>query len=484
MRHPIIALLSVALLASVIIVPTLAVADGDIDCLPEQGRLAFEDKVFIDPGRAGGEPVAIVAQDGSISVSAHAGTTHYQPDVGATGGISDFAVGYFNQTLNWRSEDGGRSWKYVGLVGTNQGPHSLTSTGFSDPDYAIDQAGTIYNVEIDLANNAVFSSRDDGQSYLLAHPNVFPGDRPWVAANEADEVFLYVNLPRTLLRSRDGGITWSILPSPPINGKPVTDPLNPDDGLIGPTSNGIAISGDDGETWTTYNAGELRGASREITKSVAADAAGNVYFAGAFGYRNENDTTPDADVSFTYFNRATETFGKVDIDHPEGDALWPWIVAGDDGRVAFTWLQTLYEDGEYNPEAFYAYAAVTTNGVGADCDGDGEIDMAPHFDVVNASGTPIHEGKICTGTGCNLSNGGDRRIGDFHSLQFDHTGRVFIVSGDTTLRSATGGIKPVSNPVFIGAADGSPLLLEEPRELRPTRCVDPFGATPLCESGQ
>ncbi|MGI9017479.1 MAG: hypothetical protein ACR2HR_10325 [Euzebya sp.] len=45
---------------------------------------------------------------GSISISSHAGTAH---------------------------------------VGLSAGPHSATSTGFSDPDYALDQAGTIYNVE-------------------------------------------------------------------------------------------------------------------------------------------------------------------------------------------------------------------------------------------------------------------------------------------------------------------------------------------------
>lgn len=38
--------------------------------------LAFDEPIFIDKTRADGEPVSIVAQDGSISVSAHAGTTH------------------------------------------------------------------------------------------------------------------------------------------------------------------------------------------------------------------------------------------------------------------------------------------------------------------------------------------------------------------------------------------------------------------------
>ncbi|MFP5299039.1 MAG: hypothetical protein ACLGHL_08640, partial [Actinomycetota bacterium] len=42
--------------------------------------LGFAKPRFIDKRRAGGEPVSIVAQDGSLVVSAHAGTTHLYKD--------------------------------------------------------------------------------------------------------------------------------------------------------------------------------------------------------------------------------------------------------------------------------------------------------------------------------------------------------------------------------------------------------------------
>lgn len=491
MRAPLKILLALTLFAAAL--PTLAgaVGDGGSDCLDPLPPLEFDPKVFIDTDRAGGEPVAVVAHDGSISVSAHAGTTHFQPDPAGFPGTNDFAVGYFNQTLNWRSVDGGRSWEYVGLAGMNAGPHSLTSTGFSDPDYAIDQAGTIYNVEIDLVNNAVFSSRDDGQSYLLAHPEVFPGDRPWLAANEPDEVFLYVNLPRQLLRSRDGGITWTPLGSPPINGKPITDPLNPDNGLIGPMGgSGIAISADDGDTWTQHPLPGGLGPSSGPFINVSADSAGNVYLAGASGYSGPSDSNADGRVAVASFNRATGawTVTQLDIDGQLGyahDATWPWSIGGDEGRMAITWLGTGLnpETGEYDDDYFYLYAAYTLNGVGTDCDGDGTIDVGPQFSVANATGDAMHVGQLCTGTGCNLFGNGDRRLGDFHSVQLDHTGRIFIVSGDTTLRSVTGGPKPVANPIFVGASASVPLLKEQPEDLRPTRCVQPFDLTPLCQAG-
>src|SRR5688500_13351092 len=175
---------------------------------PKPPKLSFGKPSFIDKTRAGGEPVSITAQDGSIVVSAHAGTTHIYKDPEALPGAGDFAGSYYNQTLNWRSTDGGKTWDYVGVAGQPLGPHSPTSTGFSDPDLTMDAAGKIYNVEIDLANVAVFSSPDDGQSWPLANPVAGSGDRPWVTGAEEDEVFLYINLPQQLWRSTDGGITF------------------------------------------------------------------------------------------------------------------------------------------------------------------------------------------------------------------------------------------------------------------------------------
>ncbi|MFN2389823.1 MAG: hypothetical protein ABR575_09505, partial [Actinomycetota bacterium] len=156
-------------------------------------KLSFGKPRFIDKTRAGGEPVSVVAQDGSIIVSAHAGTTHLYKDPQGAAGAGDFVVGYANQTLNWRSSDGGKTWEYVGLFGAPAGPHSATSSGFSDPDLTMDAGGTIYNVEINLANVSVFSSPDDGQSWPFANPVASSGDRPWVTGQQKDEVFLYVN---------------------------------------------------------------------------------------------------------------------------------------------------------------------------------------------------------------------------------------------------------------------------------------------------
>jgi hypothetical protein len=150
--------------------------------------------------------------------------------------------------------------------------------------------------------------------------------------------------------------------------------------------------------------------------------------------------------------------------------MWPWVIAGDDGRAAVVWYQTL----NGNQNKFYIYAAYTTNahGTTVTCSDGSKQFVEPQFSVTNASGRPIHTGKICLGgTGCNAATdfeAGDRRLGDFFSVNFDAKGNIYIASGDTMLQSPTGGEKPVGNPIFIRQTKGASLL-KKPDKVRKTR---------------
>jgi len=432
-------------------------------------KLTFGKKIYIDEMRAGGEPVSQVAQDGSIIVSAHAGTTHAYKEPGAAGGAGDFAR-YYNQTLNWRSTDGGKTWQYVGLFGQPEGPHTATSTGFSDPDLTMDAAGRIYNVEIDLANVAVFSSSDDGQSWPRGNPIAASGDRPWVTAAEADELFLYVNLPKQLWRSTDGGLTFSLVTTSfPADSKLLVDPLKPKTGLIGPAGSGIAISKDDGATWKEYPG--MLGKSTQFFGAVAADRAGWIYAAAAGGYSGSSDTKSDGEVTYNYFNRETNKWQAQPITIPNGsnDALWPWLVAGDDGRLAVTWYQRVPETDKFN---IMVAQTLNAHGTHVTCSDGSRRFVGPQFSVTNASKKPFHVGKIClSGTTCNANSdfvAGDRRLGDFFTINFDNKGNLFIVSGDTMLDSPLGEEKPVANPIFIKQVGGAPMI-GSPDKIRKTR---------------
>ncbi|MDT7536748.1 MAG: hypothetical protein QOI82_333 [Actinomycetota bacterium] len=478
----------VVLLPIAVIAAGLPLAGAAIGASPACGSelkpppLAFGNRVYIDKNRAGGEPVSVVAKDGSISVSSHAGTTHIYKDPSALGGASDFLVGYSNETLNWRSTDGGKTWTYVGLPLVNGGPHSASSTGFSDPDYAIDAAGRIYNTEIDLANVSVFSSGDDGQTYSRGNPEVTSGDRPWLTGGHENEVYLYVNTGQQIWHSTDGGITWALQSQGNSKGpdaKMYIDPANPKTGLIGPHNpQGVAISADQGKTWKAYDGASL-GDTVDFFGAVAVDKAGNVYRAAAGGYNGASDKKTEGSVTFNYFSRKTNTWAPdaVTIPTSAGDKLWPWVVAGDDGRVAVTWLQN--KPGK--PTEFSMYVAETLNAHGSwvTCKNGQRKFIQPQWSVANASHTPVQRGPIClSGTACNASTdfpAGDRRLGDFLTINYDKNGRLFITGGDTSLPSATGGPKPVSNPIFIAATKGAKLIKHpmHTAKTRPSCTVDP-----------
>ena len=168
----------------------------------------------------------------------------------------------------------------------------------------------------------------------------------------------------------------------------------------------------------------------------------------------------------------------ITIPIPEGDAMWPWIVAGDDGRVAVAWLQNL----KGKPNEFYWYVAMTTNGHGSTvaCSDGSTKSVKPQFAVANASTRPVHVGAVClNGTNCNASPGdaGDRRLGDFITVNFDKDGQLFVTGGDTTLPNPAGGKKVVGNPLFAHASAGSTPMIATPMETRPSR---PLCLSPTC----
>jgi hypothetical protein len=425
-------------------------------------NIQFGKPVYIDKSRPGGEPVSQVAQDGSIIVAGHASTSLYYKNPEAIGGASDYYSGYTNQTYVWRSGDHGKNWKRIEAI-AGIGAHTIASSGFSDPDFAMDDAGTIYGTEINLVNVSVYSSTDDGRSFPNGNPLAASGDRPWLGALEPGEVFLIINTPEQLLRSTDGGATFSQLQTNFVpDGHMFRDPLNPKDGLIGPDGGGAAISKDDGETWDRYG---LSLETNEGFSTVAVDRAGWIYSASAGGYEGSGagaiipsteDKNPNALVEYSYFNRKTKKWARpMKIPVPRGDALWPWLAAGDDGRVVIVWLQNVARD----PSSFYVYAAYSTNGHGSyvRCS-DGRLHFKnPVFRVVNASGRPVHVGDICLlGTACNIDPEYDRRLGDYFTVNIDNDGRIFVVVPDTRLRSASGSSKPVANPLFIRQSGGVP----------------------------
>jgi hypothetical protein len=262
----------------------------------------------------------------------------------------------------------------------------------------------------------------------------------------------------------------------PVDSKILVDPLNPKTGLIGPNGAGISISDDQGKSWTEYP-GKL-GKSTQFFGAIAADRAGWAYSAAAGGYNGSSDEKSDGEVTVNYFNRQTKQWAEpITIPNGGRDALWPWLTAGDDGRLAVAWFER-----EPETDKFFIKVAYTLNahGTTVTCSDGSKEFIEPQFTQANASGRPIHDAKIClSGTTCNANpsfEGGDRRLGDFFTINFDRDGNLIIASADTMLKSPTGGPKAISNPIFIKQSGGAKMLVH-PDKTRKTR---PLCITPNC----
>ncbi|MEA2460126.1 MAG: hypothetical protein QOH90_303, partial [Actinomycetota bacterium] len=366
----------------------------------------------------------------------------------------DWATNYGNQTLVWRSTDDGKTWQHIELLpGVDM--HSAQSTGFSDPDFAMDAGGNLYGTEIDLANVAVFSSHDNGKTWPDANAVADSGDRPWLAGREDGVV--YLRITGNLQKSTDGGATWTTLTDPPnAYGKLMTDPTDPQ-GLYIPVNPsqgaGVVVSRDDGHTWTTYKVPGSKRIDNTTITGVGVDSDGWVYE----GY------IQGTELKFASWNpETTEWSTPVTIPRTTAGSrlMWVWTVAGDAGRAAVGWYELVPVTGQANVFDIRPHIAVTENARGTTltCPDGSSRSFDPRFSVADAVGRATYRGpQPCTGTGCNVT--GDRRLGDFFTINFDQEGKVFLTTGDTTLLGPAGQPNTQSHPLFSIATDSSPKLI-------------------------
>src|SRR3954447_25990289 len=180
--------------------------------------LGFAPAQFIDDELAGGEPIVFAdVAHGTLIYSAHEGTTHlYRPGLASSAPIS-WLSNYRNQVNIWISSDNGTTWKRV-INNQFNGADPSKDQGFSDPDLTQDEGGRVYDTGIDLANDALFSSNDGGQTWDKGTAQCHDGDRPWLAGGKKDEVWLATDvaegdpnaLLHTIFHSTDGGASCSM----------------------------------------------------------------------------------------------------------------------------------------------------------------------------------------------------------------------------------------------------------------------------------
>jgi hypothetical protein len=448
------------------------VAAASLGVPASAGAVGFSAPQFVDRELAGGEPFVIADPNHHTLVyTSHEGTTHlYRPGLFSP---LPFGINYRNQVNIWTSDDNGASWQRTGVAGASADP--TKSSGFSDPDLTIDEGGRIYNTGIDLVNDSIFSSIDGGKTYDKGNPDCHDGDRPWLAGGKKDEVFLATNtqentISHQIFQSTDGGTNC---PTTGIPDQQVNDDGSgytgagkiyySHDRLIEPIQyldkNGVVT----GLGVGTWNRGDAAFTPHKIADTtvfahwpaLAIDSSDNVY--AVWDDNPVSKTAKDtcggaAPLANNIKLSISRDFGKswstpITVAHTNGGRVfWPWVAAGDTGRVSVVWYQT-------------------NKVVDVDCE-DADITIgeahilnalapSPTISTVNAGGRAIHTGSVCQGGTLCVAENKDRRLGDFFTNSVDHRGCVLIASGDTTQTDPTTGREfAYSLPIFMSQTSG------------------------------
>jgi len=468
------ALLAMALIA--ILAPPSAseaqVVEPPGDCGAPPEAMSFAPQDYVDTERAGGEPTVEMHPDGTLLYGGHAGTTHfYAPEVGDEDSAA-FAQNYRGQTYLWWSADGGDTWTFVDRT---LPPSGVPNSGFSDPDFAVDAAGSIYASEINLVNVAMSKSTDSGRSYTLQ--NFFAQtltDRQWSEADRADEVYLVGNptgggtfptdpvghLDHTIYKSIDGGQTFSAGEDDPgglgdIQVDKSTGTVYEGNLVEGTLSMAAFRNAREGRL--SVEDRELNtiaeGVDMEITShwpSLDVDPAGNVYIT----WSEDGGGAREAGIYYSYSTDQGRTWAPPTLVDPgsDGTDIWPWLAVGDSGRVAVAWFEAdvaLPDHDAQTPgdHGWRVIAAQTLNGLGCDAS------PTPGFSEATATPEPIHTGTVCTGGTICQAQGIDRRLGDYFSIEIDNEGFMWAGYSDTRQGGAValpGFVRQSGGPSFLG----------------------------------
>jgi len=449
-------------------------------CAPPSEPMKFDKQNYIDMTRAGGEPTVEQHPDGTLMYGSHAGTTHFYTPGAADPTTAAFVENYRGQTYYYFSKDHGKTWTYQDRT---LPPNNSPMSGFSDPEYAIDETGQVYVSEINLLNVAV--SKAEGSDKPFTLQNFFGqtiSDRQWMEADKKDVLYLVGNelgggtfpsdpagnIGHHLHRSTDGGKTFS--------------PGIPDGGGLGD----IQIDRRNGTLYEAYYGGgtlsmvayrEARKGNlekKEINKvasgvsmlshwpSFDVDPSGNLYM--TWDESGQGDRAAGVWYSYsTDGGKMWKTPTRVDTNN--NTDIWPWLAVGDDGKVAVAWLGADQELPNHDAETkgdqkWRVYMAQTINGLG--CSGS----SSPGFRVVTATPRPVHTSTICQGGTICQAQLIDRRLGDFFTIEIDNSGHVWAGYSDTAEGGAT------ALPGFVHQSGGIPFIKQKASGGGP---VDPVG---------
>ena len=344
-------------------------------------------------------------------------------------------------------------------------------SGFSDPEYAIDETGQVYVSEINLLNVAV--SKAEGSDTPFTLQNFFAqtiSDRQWMEADKKDVLYLVGNelgggtFPtdpvgnqgHQLHRSTDGGQTFTAgIDDGAGLGDLQIDRRNGtlyeayyEGGLLSMTAYRDARKGDLSKRETNEIASGVSMLSH--WPSFDIDSGGNLYIT----WDESGQGDREAGVWFSYSTDAGKSWATpTRVDTNNNTDIWLWLAVGDKGKVAVAWLGADQELPDHNAETtgdqqWRIYVAQTLNGLG--CGGS----KSPGFRTTTATPRAMHTSTICQGGTACQAMAIDHRLGDFFTIEIDNSGHVWGGYSDTAEGGAT------ALPGFIHQSGGTPFIAQ------------------------
>ncbi|MHB8633989.1 MAG: hypothetical protein ACYDBQ_08505 [Thermoplasmatota archaeon] len=393
-----------------------------------------------NPLPTGGLPVAIpfgfgnvtLVDDGTVGVSEPSIMTDYQGNLwisGPTGlvtpAIQHNPQPYTHDTSMFKSTDGGKTWTNMQQV---PGYGRDACPGGGDSDIAASPDGAVYLIDLYLGNVPIDVSTDGGHTWTFnCYTSIYPGvDRQWVAASN-QHVWIAVNQQvqgAEIYRSDKLGLPTDGLVFGAPQFIPGNGPLKVDqkDGTLYVAASGasVLVSTDAGATFTSHDTG-LKGHDLSGSfVSLALDASGDVFVAGAGKQGIVISGSRDHGKSWTpgvVFAPYRTTGG--------GEYAFAWVTAGGNGTVDMAWYG---QKPHANGTAYYVFALQKENFL----NDPSNATYAWTQVTQNAIATkPLCQGiNLVPPTPCDADGTHTRALGDFFESGVDAKGHMVIAFDD------------------------------------------------------
>jgi hypothetical protein len=413
-----------------------------------------------NPETFAAEPSIRAARDGSIYIAAPTGLGNVRTDSESGGG-----------DVIWRSDNGGRTWEFLGSLDNQQGG--------GDADLAPDRDGVLWGSGLTLANTTAAISVDKGETWNSNPVGSLSAvvDRQWIETyKSASFAFMTTgelgsgNIILSRLERLPGDVP-AVSNTIPVSGGDAyqwpgevavdekndlvyvaynTADGNKDDIVVARTDLSLANA-------TKFKVATTKGDSFDSFVGLDVDQAGNVY---ATWSERRPKGTDGKDGSTNSYVAVSENKGKswsdpVKLNRSPNTTTFPWLVAGSNGRVAIAYYGTTSRGPSPEQVTFSGrplpkwrvWVAYSLNAT----------DTRPKYKEAAAltSSAFLHEGDICTsGTGC---ADGARDLLDYFQIDLDACGKIVITYTDNSRDEVTTSGRGANNSElvsFIGQKGG------------------------------